>query len=182
MGMDVYGLKPKTEKGAYFRNNVWYWHPLWDYCCELSPELTSKVESGHDNSGDGLNAVDSRKLGFAVRDSIEDGSAEIYITEYYCEINALLDSPCYCTRNPLDLNDSPKGITLLLQDLLGSLNTTSTKVMEIPDIEKKDPNPECNTCKGTGSQPNWNRSYHLNLENIQNFAEFLIDCGGFQIC
>ena len=165
MGMDVYGLKPKTEKGAYFRNNVWYWHPLWNYCCELLPELTSKVESGHDNSGDGLNAVDSRKLGFAVQNSVEDGSAEIYITEYYCEINALPDEQCYCTKESL-------------MDVFIMSGT-----VPFPKAAgNKDPNPECNTCKGTGSQPNWNRSYHLNLENIQNFAEFLIDCGGFQIC
>jgi hypothetical protein len=175
MGMDVYGLKPKTEKGAYFRNNVWYWHPLWDYCCQLSPELTSKVESGHDNSGDGLDAVDSRKLGFAVRDSVQDGSAEIYITEYYCEINALDDPPCFCTK-------TPQSNIAVLQDLLDSFQITSTKVMQLPDTEKVDPNPDCHTCKGSGIQPNWNKSYHINLENIQNFADFLIDCGGFQIC
>ena len=36
MGMDVFGKNPTDEKGAYFRNNVWFWHPLWDYCLHLS--------------------------------------------------------------------------------------------------------------------------------------------------
>ncbi|QOR55575.1 MAG: hypothetical protein UMS36scaffold28_65 [Phage 59_13] len=29
MGMDVYGVKPKSKQGEYFRNNVWSWRPLW---------------------------------------------------------------------------------------------------------------------------------------------------------
>jgi hypothetical protein len=28
MGMDVYGKEPKSDKGEYFRNNVWWWRPL----------------------------------------------------------------------------------------------------------------------------------------------------------
>ena len=51
-----------------------------------------------------------------------------------------------------------------------------------PKTQPKDPNPECKTCKGLGMQPNWNKSYNISLENIQNFAEFLVNCGGFQIC
>ena len=39
MGMDVYGKKPKGEKGDYFRNNVWWWRPLWQYCASSAPEL-----------------------------------------------------------------------------------------------------------------------------------------------
>ena len=38
MGMDVYGIAPTSERGEYFRNNVWWWRPLWDYCCEVDSE------------------------------------------------------------------------------------------------------------------------------------------------
>ena len=48
--------------------------------------------------------------------------------------------------------------------------------------ENKIPNPECKNCKGSGMQRNWNANYYIDVDNIQNFAEFLIDCGGFQIC
>ena len=62
MGMDVYGTEPKNEKGEYFRNNVWWWHPLWSYCQENYPDITASVKKGHDNSGDGLDDEDSTKL------------------------------------------------------------------------------------------------------------------------
>lgn len=165
MGMDVFGLKPKTKKGEYFRNNVWFWHPLWDYCCHVSPELTSKVEFAHENSGDGLNAIDSRQLGFAIQKSIDNGSAEKYVEQYYEEISQLPDEPCFCVKESLFEVFSISG--------------------DIPfpkSSENKKPNPKCNTCKGSGMQPNWNKNYHISLDNIQSFAEFLIDCGGFQIC
>ena len=56
MGMDVIGKKPKAEVGQYFRNNVWWWHPLWEYVCEVPPALANRVRYGHSNDGDGLRA------------------------------------------------------------------------------------------------------------------------------
>ena len=165
MGMDVYGLKPKTKKGEYFRNNVWWWHPLWSYCCHISPELAGKVESGHDNSGDGLDAVDSRKLGFIVQQSVTTGAAQEYVDEYHIDSASLPDEPCFCVKQSIFEVFSMSG--------------------DIPfpkSSEDKIPNPECHTCKGSGMQRNWNTNYHIDVDNIQSFADFLIDCGGFQIC
>ena len=28
MGFDIYGVAAKSERGEYFRNNVWWWRPL----------------------------------------------------------------------------------------------------------------------------------------------------------
>ena len=42
MGMDVYGKNQTSEKGSYFRNNVWWWRPLWNYCEELHGDITHK--------------------------------------------------------------------------------------------------------------------------------------------
>ena len=161
--MDVYGLKPKNPKGEYFRNNVWWWHPLWDYCCQTCPEITLRVTNGHDNSGDGLGSVSSRKLGLRIQELIKNGSAEKYITEYYDHLNALPDEPCFCVKESI-------------------FQIFSEEILLPKSLGNKDPNPECKTCKGLGVQPNWNKSYHISLENIQNFAEFLVNCGGFQIC
>lgn len=46
--------------GVYFRNNIWWWHPLWAYINEV---LCSKVlteednERGHYNDGYEINAI-----------------------------------------------------------------------------------------------------------------------------
>jgi hypothetical protein len=62
MGMDVFGCKPTNESGRYFRNSVWWWHPLADYCAEIAPHIASRCKGWHYNDGDGLDNDDSLEL------------------------------------------------------------------------------------------------------------------------
>ena len=42
----------EDNPGVYFRNNVWYWRPLWDYVCKNVTSLTKEDHTnGHSNSG-----------------------------------------------------------------------------------------------------------------------------------
>lgn len=120
MGMDVFGSNATTEKGEYFRNNVWWWRPLWQYCQSVAPELVSSV-NGDDNSGDGLNGDGASKLGVILLERIANGDALTYESQYRKKLAAL----------PHD---------------------------------------------------SWEASYPFEVENVQAFAEFLVDCGGFRIC
>ncbi len=81
MGMDLIGANPTTKKGEYFRNNVWWWHPLWDYCSFIAPEICNKVTHAHSNDGDGLDKNDSKKLAKLLNESLKDGTANKYISE-----------------------------------------------------------------------------------------------------
>ena len=73
--MDVCGKAPTSETGEYFRNNVWWWCPLWDYCAEVAPDLTEGI-SGHYNDGDGLDAVGAHKLAAMLTAEIETGRTQ----------------------------------------------------------------------------------------------------------
>ena len=139
--MDIFGKKPQTKTGEYFRNNVWWWHPLWDYCEHVAPEITGKVVHAHYNSADGLDGFDARQLGFKLQKSIDDGTAEKYVEEFYFNLSMIPDEPCFCE---------------------GKI--------------------ECLVCSGTGLRPSFKKSYHINMENIKEFTEFLMVCGGFEIC
>ena len=48
-------LREWQEKnpGGYFRNNVWWWRPLWVYVAELCDDILTEddIENGHNNSG-----------------------------------------------------------------------------------------------------------------------------------
>ena len=81
MGMDVIGVAPTSERGEYFRNNVWWWRPLWNYCCEVSEEARS-VENGHTNDGDGLDGDGSIALAKALLAEINSGRTKAYQDEY----------------------------------------------------------------------------------------------------
>ena len=78
MGMDVLGIAPTSEKGDYFGLNVWGWHPLWGYCAEIS-DVAARVENGHSNDGDGLNAADAKLLAQELKRSIDNGQWASFI-------------------------------------------------------------------------------------------------------
>ena len=67
-----------ANKGIYFRNNCWWWRPLWDFCYNVAPELISSElwGDGHHNSGAGLNDEDAKLLGEKLLKAVSDGFAE----------------------------------------------------------------------------------------------------------
>lgn len=90
MGMDVNGKAPTTEAGKYFSNNVWWWHPLWDYCCEVAPDIIDSklAKSGHYNDGAGLDAHGAGLLAVRLRELIVKGEVAEYAARYQREQEA----------------------------------------------------------------------------------------------
>ena len=110
--------------GTYFRNNCWWWRPLWDYCYFIAPDLISEElwENGHNNSGAGLDDLGSKELGQRLLKTLDDGYAKTYIDEYNL------------------------------------------------DVEAKESNGD-----------KYAASYPIDNDNIERFARFCLECGGFSI-
>ena len=168
MGMDVHGLNPKQSKqivdfptyaelskmgfkdrwekldsddnlkdkywleqeqfeianpGIYFRNNVWWWRPLWNYCYLVADDIISEelFNSGEYNNGAGLNDKDAKLLGNRLMECIADGSTIKYQAEFI--------------QNQDDLPDG-----------------------------------------------DFNKNYPFDVDNVERFALFCIESGGFEIC
>jgi hypothetical protein len=94
MGFDLYGRAPLAEVGTYFRNSVWWWHPLWKYCCTVQPALLEAVRHGHSNDGDGLDAEGARTLAEVLSDALQSGHTAQYAAAYEAELAALPDEVC----------------------------------------------------------------------------------------
>jgi hypothetical protein len=110
MGMDVYGSDPITEKGEYFRNNVWWWHPLWDYCLTHHPEPAAKVKNGHSNDADGLDSADATKLGTLLKQDLLSGKVDSYEAKYKEELEALPLSECiHCSGTGIRNDEHVQG-------------------------------------------------------------------------
>jgi len=64
MGMDVFGIKPTTENGKYFRSNLWSWRPIHFLCEYLNEKnnLGLDLTSWEYNDGAGLNSKQSKIL------------------------------------------------------------------------------------------------------------------------
>jgi hypothetical protein len=170
MGMDVYGNEPKTDAGEYFRNNVWYWRPLWSYCILVADGMIDS-EIGHDNSGDGLDADQAEKLAAILRDELSSGRTADFKRKYDAYLGSLSSSKCdFC------------GGTGIRTDAVGvEMGMPTKKLDEFQAIAFGRSEGWCNACQGEGKVPHIETNYPFEIENVQEFAEFLENCGGFKI-
>ena len=93
MGMDITGKSPTTEEGSYFRNNVWWWHPLWSYCEQVYPKCEEIL--GHSNDGDGLDEQHSLILAKKLRHLLKTGETTIYEKDRKVVLDELPDEECH---------------------------------------------------------------------------------------
>lgn len=170
MGMDVYGKSATSEKGEYFRNNVWSWRPLWNYCVELAPELGLDVDGGS-NGGDGMDAEGAEDLAVILYNELASGRTAEYEKKYKAEIAALPRSVCdYCAG------------TGIRSDAVGqNMAMPSTPLSPAIQIITGRTHGWCNGCSGEGKVDHIASSYPFDEANVREFAEFLSDCGGFNI-
>ena len=68
----------QSEPGVYFRANNWTWHPLWDYCEWIAPDLIPEDNEGHSNSGWELDETKSKELAKRLREKIKSGEVAMY--------------------------------------------------------------------------------------------------------
>jgi len=180
MGMDVYGLNPTTEappqpdenmpeawkekawqdyfdgqalNGQYFRNNIWYWRPLWDYVCNLCPEVLSEEDCsyGHENSGHKIDAETCKYISNALKIELDNGGVESYKILYDRAIEAM------------PLVECP------------TCNGTGQRDDEYVQGD-------CNGCGGKGERKDFQTSYPFEVSNVKEFQLFVENCGGFEIC
>ena len=140
-----------TNVGQYFRNNCWWWRPLWNYCYIIADDIISEdvFNSGHSNNGAGLGSRDSKKLGNRLMECIADGSTIKYQAEYIQWQDDLPDNDC------MRCNDNNRG-----------------------NKKKKD----CKNCNQTGKTKNFDSHYPFDVDNVERFARFCLESGGFEIC
>lgn len=171
MGMDVFGISPKTETGEYFRNNVWWWRPLWEYCLYVAPDICSEVH-GHTNDGDGLDATEALQLSEILRTEIWSGNTLQYQKDYYQAIADLPRQKCTICNG-----------TGIRDDQLGTDNGWPLKELD-PEVQilTGRTHGSCNSCNGIGTNENWAASYPFSVDNVLKFAQFCAESGGFQIC
>ena len=94
MGMDVYGKAPRNEVGEYFRNNVWFWHPLWDFVCNVDEATEKERSAGHTNDGFGFNDLRSQRLAKRLRALDVEGKLDEHERATKAAMDALPDQRC----------------------------------------------------------------------------------------
>ena len=177
MGMDVYGLNPTTTapaqpnhddfdsedwkayydgqslSGQYFRNNVWWWRPLWNYVANLCSEVITEEDfnAGHLNSGHVIDKEQCEYIADRLARELLNGGAEQYKKDYEKELSELpLEECTICNGSGQRDDEHVQG--------------------------------ECNGCDGKGERKNFDTSYPFDVDNVREFHSFVKNCGGFEIC
>jgi hypothetical protein len=171
MGMDVYGKNPKSEVGTYFRRNVWGWHPLWEYVENQHPEIAELVKYAHSNDGDGLGARNSKKLAKILMEDFTSGKVAEYVAERNKQLAELPFEECrLCEGSGIRTDEIGKQAgqhkAELPQDIAIIVGRTTGT---------------CNGCSGIGKRESWETNYYLEPDDVKEFADFLAECGGFEI-
>lgn len=170
MGMDVIGRNPSKDAGKYFRNNVWWWHPLWEYCHRVAPEICEGV-LGHSNDGDGLPADGARKLAAELRAELAAGRTEKYAAEHEAHRISLPRRTC----------DQCGGCGIRSDDVGRNMGMPERELTREQAEKLGRSSGWCNGCGGGGRKESWEASYFFGEENVRAFADFLEHCGGFRI-
>jgi len=140
-----------ANPGIYFRNNVWWWRPLWQYVCEQFPDIITDDDAEHGCYNDAHEITEDKamKIGVELTAMLEDGSVQEHHDRYKAELEALPQVNCrVCNNN------------------------------NHGDHKKR----ECKSCKQTGLVDDWAQSYPFHVENVERFAKFCLESGGFTIC
>ena len=154
MGMDV-----KGKNGKYFSANCWGWRPLWDYCHSVAPHIIDEktYKACHYNDGKGLNSTQSEKLGMLLLTQLAGGQTSKYIADRDKMLSVLPQRECPAC-------DNGKIVMLSTEN-----NQYDTK--RVP----------CMNCKGTGFKENFEKSYSFSIKTVNEWAEFLLECDGFEV-
>jgi len=203
MGFDLYGLSPSNEqvpdcdfsdektteayfawqsntKGAYFRQNVWGWRPVWQYVMESCGDIISveDAQEGSWNDGHEITKEKAKLISNRINSLHKSGSLENYARTYNTEMDSLPDEECkICngtgTRKEWEGWQSEES-WLMHHDRLEQGGTGGYSWAN----EMKG----CNSCHGVGKVKNFDRSYPFEVETMLEFAEFCEYSGGFRIC
>ena len=73
-----------ANEGAYFRNNVWFWRPLWFYVCSVCYDILSAndIQGGSYNDGYKISKTKSKKIARKLRKMFREGHVELTEARY----------------------------------------------------------------------------------------------------
>jgi len=145
----------KETPGFYFRNNVWWWRPLWDYVYSIASDVLTEedYEYGQHNDYWLINKEKCIKLARIISEAISEGHPKEFEKKYTKMLEATPNEDC-------DLCNAS-----------GIRNDTHT------DFKDK----KCNKCGGKGIVRPFETSYPFKADNVIQFSIFVRNSGGFRI-
>ena len=150
--------------GSYFRNNVWFWRPLWNFTCVYCDHiLTPKdIEYGHSNSGHKISKTKADRIAKKLFRLIADGTADKVEREFALRLA------------------KAQSHNQIIDEELEVINKACFKEHG-KLVPANYPEPYKSQWKKTYDKRSWDDSYPFYADNVKEFAKFCINSGGFEI-
>ncbi len=166
---EYFDIKSEYEEhnvGYYFRNNVWWWRPLWSFVCASCNDFLSDkdMEGGSYNDGRKIAKYKAIKIGKRLSELLADGTVDATEKDY--------------TVRAAEANIHNAGVQKELDKI-----TKECKKKHGDNLVPRDyPEPYKTQWNDAYAKKSWSSDYPFNKENISNFAKFCLNSGGFEIC
>jgi len=224
MGFDVYGLQPnnkikpdepdwtkndkeaikayftwqKNTPGAYFRANVWTWHPMWDFihnsCIDIFEDNWDLLKNKEINTIKDMYESCHRNDGFIIPDEVAkkiaqkivafDNAGIIEQEEVKDDIRREhMEMICCDICNGTGTRKGWEGWESEKEWLMthGTLESSDDNVPIKVSFKYAHKVKGCNSCYGIGKVKPFTSNYRFKAEYLREFAEFCNKSGGFQI-
>lgn len=169
--------------GHYFRNNVWWWRPLWDYIYTYTNCLSEKDwKSGHHNSAYQIDGETSIRIATKLHELIDSKHAKEH--EEMLDVKAKaakkhnkeIEDKCEIIKQIVIEKNQQKYIKLGYSGQeLEDKREDFIAPMDYPKKEKE-------MWDKLQAEKDWSDSYPFSVENVREFANFCYQSGGFEIC
>ena len=157
--------KYQSQKGTYFRNNVWWWRPLAEYVLkETKVILESDQDGWHYNDCHEVSKEDAEQIAKQLRYLIESGHTKKFAKDWETRRKKIEK---YNEQVEKELEEHTKQVqTKMKNDNLAPKDFSKEDHDKWERIYRK---------------RNHDGSYPFSVENVEEFAEFCENSGGFSI-
>jgi hypothetical protein len=161
MGVDLKGIKPRTDAGVCFHSNYWWWRPLADYVLPTCADIFLSGETKYWQSNDGqvVSAQTTQAIAARLKELLATGAVGRFASRYEAERKSTPKQRCSFCGGTGKRTDWPADISQSWIDKCHG----------------------CNACLGTGWVDDTASFYPFSADNVREFAEFCENCGGFEI-
>ena len=166
---EYFKLKGEWEKenpGEYFRANVWWWRPVWNFVCSSCDHFLSDedMDAGCSNSGDRISKTKAKRIASRLRSLDKQGIIQTWEDEMMIHYNKAKDK-----------NKKVDKELEVFQEKMKSKYHNNIVPSEYSEKDKK-------KWDEIYYKRDWSSSYPPSRDLIMEFAAFCEESGGFEIC
>ena len=156
-----------NNPGNYFRNNVWWWRPLWTFTCDHCADFLTEDDMNGGCYNDSYIITENKAIAIAERlyEALKEPETQEYLDNHMKAMEK-------AKKHNEMIEQEKKALDEIAVAITGDKNVAPIDYPK--DLKKK--------FDELMKKRDWASSYPINRENIENFARFAEQSGGFSIC